>query len=76
MSAGAFLADAFALLNKIPEPVQTAAIDLAKTVWRSLADGDDPAETARKAAEELAKLENVQRVYHARAAEKFPDYKP
>ncbi len=76
MSVNAFLSDALTLLSKIPEPVQTAAIDLAKTIWRSLADGDSPAETARKAAEELVKLENVQRVYHARAQAKFPGYQP
>lgn len=76
MNIPALVADAVALIGKIPAPLQNAAIDLAKTVWHSLAEGDDPAETARKAAEEMAKLENVQRVFHARAQSKFKGYRP
>lgn len=76
MSVNRFLSDALSLLNKVPEPLVDAAIDLAKTVFRSLADKDTPEETLRKAREELVKLENVQRAYHARAQQKFPGYEP
>lgn len=76
MNLPALVADAVALVGKIPQPLQDAAIDLAKTVWHSLADGDDPAETARKAKEALLSLETAQRAMKARMQHTTPRYQP